>query len=198
LASELELKAVVPDPAALRRALQVAGARETFRGMLRDRRLDLEGRLHRLDQMLRVREWIHTEGVSRAVVSWKGPSSVSLEGYKHSEEIEYDASNAAAALAAFDAMGYLVIHAIDRYVEVYELAGSVARLEWYPRLDVLLEIEGPPAGIEQLIAGTGMPRGAFLPDSLRAFAARYEARTGHPAVLAESGLGDELPTWVAA
>jgi hypothetical protein len=166
--------------------------------MLRDRRLDRNRSLTRLDQLLRLREWTPAGGAGRAVVGWKGPATVSGEGYKHREEVEYDVNDIAAALAVFGALGYRLAQAIDRYVEVYELAGSHARLEWYPRLDVLLEVEGPPAGIERLIAASGLPRSAYLPDSLAAFAARYETRTGRPAVLAETGLTGEAPTWVAA
>jgi adenylate cyclase class IV len=198
LATELELKAVVPDPEALRRALLAAGAQEAFRGMLRDRRLDREGALDRRDHVLRLRRWIPRNGPERAELGWKGPTSVSADGYKHREEIEFAASNGQAAQQFLEALGYRVCHAIDRYVEVYHLDGTVARLEWYPRMDVLVEIEGSPGGIERLIAVTGLPRSACVPDALVQFAARYESRTGHRAVLAEAALGDESPAWSAA
>jgi predicted adenylyl cyclase CyaB len=197
LASELELKAVVPDPTALRRALRAAGARETFRGMLRDRRLDRsEGR--EADQVLRIREWQPAQGTGRVVVGWKGPVSVSSEGYKQREEVECAVQDATGALALFAALGYRVVQVIDRYVELHQLAEAVARLEWYPRMDVLVEIEGSPGGMERLIRATGLPRGDYVADSLAAFVARYEARTGRPAVLAESGLQGEPPSWNAA
>jgi hypothetical protein len=90
------------------------------------------------------------------------------------------------------------VQVIDRYVELHQLAEAVARLEWYPRMDVLVEIEGSPGGMERLIRATGLPRGDYVADSLAAFVARYEARTGRPAVLAESGLQGEPPSWNAA
>jgi predicted adenylyl cyclase CyaB len=197
LASELELKAVVPDPTALRRALRAAGARETFRGMLRDRRLDRSER-READQVLRIREWQPAQGTGRVVVGWKGPVSVSSEGYKQREEVECAVQDATGALALFAALGYRVVQVIDRYVELHQLAEAVARLEWYPRMDVLVEIEGSPGGMERLIRATGLPRGDYVADSLAAFVARYEARTGRPAVLAESGLQGEPPSWNAA
>ncbi len=198
MAIELELKAVVPDPEAVRDALRSAGARESFRGMLRDRRLDREGELERRDQLLRLRRWIPRQGPERAELGWKGPTSVSERGYKHREEIEFVAGDAIAAQQVLEALGYRVTHAIDRYVEVYSLNGTVARLEWYPRMDVLVEIEGSAEGIEALIAVTGLPRSSCVSDALVQFAARYEARTGRPAVLAEAALVDESPAWSAA
>jgi adenylate cyclase class IV len=198
LATELELKAVVPDPTALRQRLFAAGAVVTFRGMLRDRRLDRQGELERLDQILRLRRWIPSDGPERVELGWKGPKSLTSEGYKRSEEIEITASHGADALRLIEVLGYGIIHAIDRYVEIYLLEGAIARLEWYPRMDVLVEIEGTPAGIEQLIAITGLNRAGCLPDALTEFAARYEARTGRRAVLSEALLGDESPAWSAA
>lgn len=198
MASELELKAVVPNPAAARQALRAAGAERTFQGMLRDRRLDRKGGLTASDLVLRLREWTPSAGAGQAVLGWKGPTSVSPGGYKQREEIECAVADGTAVLALLEALGYGVVQTIDRYVEVYRLADGMARLEWYPRLDVLVEIEGPPADIERLIAVTGLPRSACVPDPLAAFAARYEARTGRPAVLSEAGLKGEPPSWSAA
>lgn len=195
MANELELKAVVDDPARIRAALAAAGARRTFRGLLRDRRLDAGGRLSAADTVLRVRRWIPADGPEAALVGWKGPASVSVEGYKQREELEYEVEDGAAALQVFAALGYEVVHAIDRAVEVHALADGVARLEWYPRMDVLLEIEGTPAAIEALVAATGLSREACLPDALPLFTRRYEVRTGRPAVLAEADLGGEAPGW---
>lgn len=73
----------------------------------------------------------------------------------------------------------------------------VARFEWYPRLHVLVEIEGPPEGIERVIAAAGLARRACLPDPLATFAACYEARTGRPAVLSEAALDGDCPAWNA-
>ncbi len=193
--TELELKAVVPDPVGLRRSLQAAGARETFRGMLRDRRLDATGRLTATDTVLRLRRWVRLEGGETAELGWKGPASVSAGGYKRRQEIECTVGDAAAALTIFQAIGFEVIQAIDRFVEVYDFGGAVARVEWYPRMDVLVEIEGQPAAIESLIATAGLARTTCTPDPLSAFVGRYEARTGRKAALAETDLAGEPPSW---
>jgi adenylate cyclase class IV len=195
LASELELKSVVEDPLRLRSALLGAGARCTFRGWLRDRRLDSAGALQQMDEVLRLRRWIPEQGRETAAIAWKGQTTVSADGYKRREEIEVGVDEGAAALRLFEALGYLVTHAIDRAVEVYELDGTVARLEWYPRMDVLVEIEGSPAGMERLIAVAGLERTGCRPDALASFTARYEARSGQPAILAEADLGNAVPTW---
>ena len=195
MASELELKAVVADPPALRRKLIDAGAREEFRGMLRDRRLDRDGTLSASDRVLRLRHWVTSAGPAQVQVGWKGPTTKSPEGYKLRQELEYSVTDAEQALGVFEALGFRVVQAIDRYVEVYRLADGLARVEWYPRLDVLIELEGSPDGIERLITATGLARVDCLPDPLAAFAARFEARTGRPAVLAESELVGESPGW---
>lgn len=195
MASELELKAVVEDPHRVRAALVAAGATPVFRGLLRDTRLDAAGTLTGRDQVLRLRRWIPDRGAERAELAWKGPTSVNPAGYKHREELELGVSDGAAALGLLGALGYAVTHAIDRAVEVYRLGETVARLEWYPRMDVLVEIEGPPEGIERMIAATGLPRAACTADALVAFTARFEARTGRPAVLAEADLAGEAPDW---
>jgi hypothetical protein len=67
---------------------------------------------------------------------------------------------------------------------MYRLGGAVLRLEWYPEMDVLLEVEGAPGAIERAIAATGLDRERFVAESLPYFVAQYEARTGRAAVLA--------------
>lgn len=196
MATELEVKAVVIDPDAICRVLDAAGARLDFRGLMRDRRFDRDGALGGRDEVLRVRVW-DAEEVShvRAQVAWKGPTSRGATGYKQRQEIEFTAEDGTQAVRLLEALGYQVVEAIDRYVEVRELHGTVARLEWYPRMDVLIEIEGSADGIEEMIRVTGIPRDQCLSDSLTQFAARYGTRTGTPAILAEAGLAGARPTW---
>lgn len=195
MANELELKAVVRDVGALRAALLRAGATRNFRGMMRDRRLDRDGELVALKQVLRLRIWEAEAGATRCVVTWKGPTTVTEAGYKHREELECGAEGGATALAIFRALGYDVIHAIDRFVEVWQHADASARLEWYPRMDPLLEIEGAPAGMERLITALGLDRSECVPDALTEFAARYAARTRLCAVWAEVDLAGVAPGW---
>jgi adenylate cyclase class IV len=174
---ELELKGVVPDADRMRAALLAAGGRLSFKGQLHDRRYDRDGELTGRDEVLRVRTYLPTTGSPRAELGWKGPTRLSPHGYKQREERELTIDRGAPG-ALLQALGYTVVHAIDRYIEVYDLADVHARLEWYPRMDVLMEVEGAPAGIERIIAATGLPREGFTSEALAEFTARYDAR--HP------------------
>ncbi|HEX7919078.1 MAG TPA: hypothetical protein VF454_06705 [Gemmatimonadales bacterium] len=174
---ELELKGVVPDPAKVRAALLATGATLSFRGLLADRRYDRDGTLRARDEVLRTRAYVAAGATTRAQLGWKGPTSRSAEGYKVREERELDVT-AGEPAAFLEALGFAPVHAIDRWIEVYHLGSAEARLEWYPRMDVLVEVEGDRAGIERLIEVIGLPRDSFTSEALDAFTARYDAR--HP------------------
>jgi len=194
---EVELKAVVGDPAALAARLGSRGATRAFRGRMSDRRYDLPPRsLESRDQVLRVRTFEPAPGGSRrlAEVAWKGPTRQN-RGYKVREELQFTVGDAAPVEAILARLGLVVTDAIDRCVEFYELDGAVLRLEWYPRMDVLLEVEGPPAAIEAAVLASGMPRAGFTPDRLIDFAARYQTRTGTAPALNVAALGGERPAW---
>jgi predicted adenylyl cyclase CyaB len=181
---ELELKAVVPDPQAFRERLRAAGAAPRFTGRMTDLRYDRAGELATRDEVLRVRTFHHPDGVE-VILTWKGPTMRSPDGYKLREEIELPVAPAApdpGRLLA--ALGYQPVHAIERDVEVYRLGDAIARLETYPRMDVLLEVEGEPAAIEQAVVASGIPRSEFTAESLAEFVRRFEARSGQAAVLA--------------
>ena len=184
---ELELKSVVPDPARVRTALRAAGGILSFRGQLRDRRFDRGGELTARDEVLRVRTYHPADGAPRAELGWKGPTQHSPEGYKRREERELSVDGGAPA-AFLEALGYEVVHAIDRRIEVYEFDEGHARLEWYPRMDVLIEVEGVPAAIERIITATGLPRAGFTSEALVDFTARYDAlHPGAPSLVAQAG-----------
>lgn len=180
---ELELKAVVTDPAALRARLAAAGAELGFNGTMEDRRYDRAGELAARDEVLRIRTYRH-EGEPDAVrISWKGPASTSPGGYKQRTELEYRLEpGGPAPEELFTALGYQPVHAIDRRVEYWRLAGADLRVEWYPRMDVLLEVEGKPDQIESAIHATGLSRDSFTAEPLAAFTARYAERGGRPAI----------------
>ena len=184
MADELELKAVVGDPAALRARLVAAGARQRFRGRMSDLRYDRNGELMSRDEVLRVRTYHHGDDRTEAVLGWKGPVRRSPEGYKQREEIELTVAGGASPHGLLRALGYDVVHTVDRDVELLDLDGAAVRLEQYPRMDPLLEVEGDPGAIERAIRATGIDRAAFTPDSLADFVRRFEARTGTPALLA--------------
>ena len=181
-ADELELKARVDDPAALERALRQAGAELAFRGEMTDRRYDRAGELEARDEVLRLRVYRAEGGPEYGVLGWKGPASV-RDGYKHREEHETRVAEPRATLAILERLGYEVILRIDRRIAEYRLAGATVRIEWYPAMDVLVEIEGEPTAIERAIDATGLARERFLPEALPHFVSAYEQRTGQMARL---------------
>jgi adenylate cyclase class IV len=199
MAQELELKTVVAEPASLRARLLAAGAQLTFRGVMEDRRYDRDGALLARDEVLRIRRFIDADGPSEAELTWKGHTRRSVDGYKLREELNCRIAAGANAVGPIvEALGYRVSQAIDRYVELYQLAGAVLRVEWYPRMDVLLEVEGSPAAIEAAVAATGLPRDGFTAEMLTDFVQRYDARGGKRAALAVADLAGEPPAWEGA
>lgn len=182
---EVELKSVVPDLDDARRRVESAGGRLVFEGRLEDRRYDDAARTLALqDHVLRVRTYRDASG-ARAQLDWKGPTRLE-GGYKVREEMSTRADDADVLSRILERLDYRVTREIDREVAQYELAGAVVRFERYPRLDVLVEVEGPPDRIEHAIAVLGLPREGFSTDRLVAFAQRFEARTGQRAALSEA------------
>ncbi|HTI04749.1 MAG TPA: CYTH domain-containing protein [Gemmatimonadales bacterium] len=181
---ELELKARVDDPAALARAIAAAGAELVFRGEMIDRRYDRKGKLDKRDEVLRLRVFTPADGSpSYGVLGWKGPVSV-MDGYKRREEYETRVVDPDNARTILEHLGYEVVLRIDRTIAEYHLAGAAVRIEWYPAMDILVEIEGTPDAIEHAVAATGLPRARFLPEALPHFVDDYERRTGRTARLA--------------
>jgi adenylate cyclase class IV len=193
---ELELKAVVPDAALLRRRLLESGAVEAFRGLMEDRIFDRGESLQDRDEVLRVRTWRPDGGPPRAQMAWKGPTRRSPEGYKLRDELEFGVEgDGSAAAGLLRALGYEVYRSVDRFVEVYRVREAEVRVEWYPRMDILVEVEGTPAAIESAVGLTGLPPSAFEPEPLVEFVRRFEERTGEAAALGVSELKGERPQW---
>jgi len=188
---ELEVKSVVTDPAALLARLSALHAEPGFRGMMRDRRLDRGTTLRGRDEVLRTRAFEGSEG-RRVHVSWKGPVSVDPGGYKRRPELEYRVAEGPVD-EVFEALGYDVVEAIDRFVAYYRLRGATVRLEWYPRMDCLVEVEGEPSEIESAISALELKRADFSAEALPAFVIRFEARTGRPAAVSEAALHGDPP-----
>jgi len=178
---ELELKARVENPDTVRKAILAAGAELVYRGAMMDRRFDRRGRLERRDQVVRLRVYHPADKSPEwGVLGWKGPAQRRGE-YRLREEWESRVDDPKAVLVTLRHMGYKVSVRVDRAIEQYRLGDATLRLEWYPSMDVLMEVEGSPDAIERAARATGLPRDAFLPESLPYFAAAYEKRTGRVA-----------------
>ncbi len=181
---ELEVKARVEDPDRLRAALARAGAALEFQGDMLDRRFDRDGGLATRDEVLRLRMFRPADGTpAYGVLGWKGPQARHPR-YRRRAEAETRVADPEATVTILERLGFAVSLRIDRRVEIYRLRDAVLRLEWYPAMDVLLEVEGDPDDIERAIAATGLARDRFLAESLPYFVAAYERRTGQAAVLA--------------
>jgi adenylate cyclase class IV len=180
------VKARITDVAELRRRLSRAGATVEFRGAMADRRYDRGRALTRVDEVLRLRTYRPAgRGRRHAVLTWKGAASARARGrYRHRLELELEVPDPAGVHAVLTRLGFRVTLAIDRHVEVYRLGHAILRLERYPRMDILLEVEGSPSAIERAIAATGLERERFRSESLLYFTSAYRRRTGRPARLA--------------
>jgi predicted adenylyl cyclase CyaB len=184
---EVELKAVVDDLPTARRLLEKAGATLSFEGRLSDRRYDMESReLGQRDEVLRVRRY-QKGGSSRTYLDWKGPTEIQ-DVYKIREEISTQAEDFDSLAGILERIGFKITMEIDREILQYELAGATIRFETYPRMDVLVEVEGQPEAIENAIETIGLARGTFSADRLASFIARFEQRTGVRAAICDREL----------
>ena len=120
-------------------------------------------------------------------LDWKGPVHV-IRGYKEREELSVGATDPEVLMTILGKLGYQLSMAIDRDIWQYELDGASVRVERYPRMDVLVEVEGEPVAIESAIKRLGIARSEYTSETLPAFVSRFERRTGTTAVL--SGFSD--------
>jgi predicted adenylyl cyclase CyaB len=188
---EIELKGVVEAPEAVRQALIAAGAGCTFEGALVDWRYDTpDRRLRQRDEVLRLRMTRGGDGAEQGRVDFKGPTSYP-EGYKVRDEVGTSIGDPTVLDTILRGLGYQVVREIERLVEVWELQGVVIRFEWYPRMDVLVEVEGNPQGIEHAIGVMGLGREVFTSERLSDFARRFQVRTGVRAALSARELGGD-------
>jgi adenylate cyclase class IV len=188
---EVELKSVVDDLELRRRHVEAAGAVLRFAGRFEDRRYDTAERALRVrDHVLRTRVRRQSgEVAGRATIDWKGPTS-EADGYKVREELVVGIEDQRTLAVVLERLGYGVTESIDRDIWEYELDGATIRFERYPRMDPLVEVEGPPDAIERAVSATGLPREGFTAERLSDFVRRFELRTGSRALLAASAPGE--------
>ncbi len=189
---EVELKgfAVSDAEAAEARArLEGAGAELVYLGRLEDRRYDTPDKALALrDHVLRLRAYRGEQVVTS--LDFKGPTGYS-EGFKVREELTVGADDPAALARILEALGYIITREIDREIAQYVYAGATVRFERYPRMDILIEVEGAPAAIEDAIRALGLPRARFTAERLPDFVLKFESRTGQRAALCDRELAGE-------
>jgi predicted adenylyl cyclase CyaB len=181
---EVELKAVVDDLTERKKKIEAAGASLSFEGKISDRRydfasLELTGR----DEVLRTRRY-QSRASTRTYLDWKGPTEM-RDGYKMREEITSPVEDFDSLEKILEKLGLQLTWEIDRDISQYELAGAVIRFETYPRMDVLVEVEGEPDAIEAAIEAIGLPRGMFTSERLPDFVSAFEHRTGVRAAVSD-------------
>lgn len=187
---EVELKSVTPDPDRTVAALRAAGAAPELEGRLSDSRYDTPERtLLARDQVLRLRLFAGTPA-ARASLDWKGPTSVA-GGYKVREELSTGIDDPLALARMLGSLGYVVIREIDRDITQFRCHGATVRVERYPRMDALVEVEGEPGAIEAAIADTELPRSGFTAERLQEFVVRFEAREGVRAAICDRELAGD-------
>jgi predicted adenylyl cyclase CyaB len=184
---EVELKAVVDDLAMRRKRIEAAGAALSFEGKISDSRYDFAAReLAGRDEVLRTRRYLST-AATRIYLDWKGPTEMQ-GGYKIREEVTVPVEDFDALEKILGKLGLKLTWMIDRDIAQYQLGGATVRFETYPRMDVLVEVEGEPEAIEAAIEVLGLPRGTFTSERLPAFVDRFERRTGVRAALSDREL----------
>lgn len=187
---EVELKAVVDDLAARRLQLEKAGAKLVYEGKLSDKRYDIEsGELADRDEVLRVRRYGARDS-ERTYLDWKGPTETH-DAYKIREEVSTLVHDFASLELILEKVGFVVTMEIDREIAQYEIARATIRFESYPRMDVLVEVEGAAEVIEGAIEALGMARGEFTSDRLPKFIERFEQRTGVRAAICDRELKND-------
>ncbi|MHB1297231.1 MAG: class IV adenylate cyclase [Gemmatimonadaceae bacterium] len=185
---EVELKAAVNDPAAAIAALREGGAQPVYAGRLEDRRYDTADRSLALkDHVLRLRVYRQDGVETSAALDFKGPTT-NAGGYKVREEHSVRAGGADELACILELLGYVVTREIDREIEQFTLAGATVRFERYPRMDVLVEVEGEPDAIEHAIAVMRLARETFTTGRLPDFVRAYEGRTGDRAAICDREL----------
>lgn len=187
---EVELKGRLDSDAELaaaRRRLKRAGGTLVYEGRLEDRRYDTTDRQLALrDHVLRLRVYRRDDEV-RTFLDFKGPTTY-VDGFKVRDEHSVAAEDPAALASILEAMGYVITREIDREIAQYAVAGAIVRFERYPRMDVLVEVEGEPEAIERAIEALEMPRGGFTTGRLPDFVLAYESRTGDRAAICDREL----------
>ncbi|NNC16933.1 hypothetical protein HJC22_14510 [Corallococcus exiguus] len=181
---EVELKSVVDDLALRRRHVEGAGGRLRFAGTMMDRYYTLDTRPDSGAGRLRVRTYQAPAG-GWTELTWKG--SARLErGYKVREELNTRVEDETTLREILERTGFAMSEYITREIAWYVFGGASVRLEQFPRMDLLVEVEGAPEAIEHAIQATRISREQFTTEPLKEFLRRFETRTGTKALLEQA------------
>ncbi|MCY1017896.1 hypothetical protein [Pyxidicoccus sp. MSG2] len=178
---EVELKSVVDDLPLRRRRVEEAGGRLRFAGPMVDRYYRLEACPDEGAGRLRVRTYEAPAG-GWTELTWKGGARLE-HGYKVREELTTRVEDEAPLREILERTGFAESECLRREIAWYVFGDATLRFEQFPRMDLLLEVEGASEAIEHAIHATGIPREQFTAEPLKEFIRRFEARTGTSALL---------------
>ncbi len=178
---EVELKSVVDDMLLRRRHVEEAGGRLRFAGTMVDRYYRLEACPDGGAGRLRVRAYQAPAG-GWTELTWKGGARLE-HGYKVREELSTPVEDEAALREILERTGFAESERLTREIAWYVFGDATLRFEQFPRMDLLVEVEGASEAIERAVHATGIPREQFTAEPLKEFIRRFEARTGMKALL---------------
>jgi adenylate cyclase class 2 len=129
------------------------------------------------DRILRLRKTTSSEGITRAMVTYKGPAT--RDGYKSREEIEFDVSDPGAFTLVLHRLGYQPVFRYEKFRTQLRAAGEpgLLTIDETP-IGIYMEIEGPESWIDSTAARVGLPKAQF---STASYAGLYkDYREQHP------------------
>jgi len=153
-------------PAEARTLIEGSGYRLVeARTLESDRIFDRAAELRRSDQLLRLRRT-----GEQPLVTYKGPTR--RERHKSREEIEFHVSDPDALTLILERLGYQITFRYEKYRTKFAAAGEPGfiTIDETP-MGVFLEIEGPPAWVDQTAARLGLLPAEYLTSS---YAKLYE------------------------
>jgi adenylate cyclase class 2 len=133
--------------------------------------------LQQSDRILRLRKMTSPEGITHAMVTYKGPAT--RDGYKSREEIEFDVSDPGAFTLVLNRLGYQPVFRYEKFRTQLRAAGEpgLITIDETP-IGLYLEIEGPRDWIDSTAVRLGLPKAQFLTAS---YARLYkDFRVQHP------------------
>jgi predicted adenylyl cyclase CyaB len=144
MAYEIEVKLRIADPAALRTALQEAGARRESRVLEVNTLFDTPtGGLRSAGRGLRIRECQSLDGAAPppALLTLKGPAAPGP--FKTREELETGVADSAALSQILAGLGYRPVLCYEKRRETWSCGECEITLDELPKLGWFAEIEGP-------------------------------------------------------
>ena len=143
MGTETELKLKVDDHEPIRERLRSIGALRRGVRFEINAFFDADGKLKAAGNGLRLRSMRDEAGVTRSVITFKGPATG--DAVRSREEIEFSIGDFDAASTLLERLGYLPTHAFEKRRETWEVEGCLVELDELPHLGTFLEVEGDSA-----------------------------------------------------